>query len=105
MSKDDFDADLVAFLAAPDAPPDRLFAARIDVMIGEADRLRKAESLYARGLLRDVAAVAAVVIAAFVLVVMPGGAVSDWLVALPAGLLLIILVAGGQPAVGSSPAP
>ncbi len=108
MTDPDFDARLSAFLAPPPRAPDRLFAARVDVAVDEMARLHRAERRYARGLLTDFAALVAALLAGLALARALGVALDGWLVALPAVLILLVLVGNNgapQSRPGSSPAP
>lgn len=107
MTEQDFDGALGALLAPPSRAPDRLFAARVDVAVDELARLHAAERHYARGLLHEVAALVAALLAGVVLARALGVALDGWLVALPVALVLLVLLGGGgrQSRAGSSPAP
>ena len=107
MTEREFDAAIGALLAPPQRTPDRLFAARVDVAVNDLARLHAAEHRYARGLLHEVAALAAAIVAGVVLARVLGVSLDGWLVALPTALVLLVLLGGGgrQPAAGSSPAP
>jgi hypothetical protein len=93
--EDPLDEALAALLAPPSAPPDRLFAARVDRSIDELNRLRRAERHYARGVLHDVAALVAATLAALVLVQTLGvelGTKGPLLGAVPLALMLLVLL-------------
>lgn len=108
MTDQDFDGALADWLAPPrDGAPDRLFAARVDAAMDDLARLHRAERHYARGFIRDLAALAAAVLAGLALTRASGLAFDGWVVALPTALLLMVLLLGSgrhQPA-GSSSAP
>ncbi len=106
MNNADFDAALSDFLAPPQRAPDRLFAARVDSAVDDLARLHAAERRYARGLLHEVAALVAALLAGVVLARTLGIALDGWLVAMPVALVLLVLLSGGrQPRPGSSLAP
>jgi hypothetical protein len=107
MNGQDFDTELGAWLAPPQRAPDRQFAARVDMAVDDLARLHAAERRYARGFLRDVAALVAAMLAGLVLARALGVALDGWLVALPTALVLLVLLSSGgrQPRPGSSSAP
>jgi hypothetical protein len=107
MNDPNLDTQLGALLAPPLRGPDRIFAARVDVAVDDLARLQAAERRYARGLLHEVAALVAALIAGVVLARVLGVSLDGWLVAVPTALLLLVLLSGNgrQPAAGSSPAP
>lgn len=107
MNEREFDVALGALLAPPQRAPDRLFAARVDVAVDDLARLHAAEHRYARGLLHEVAALVAAIVAGVVLARAMGVALDGWLVALPTALVLLVLLGGGgrQSRPGSSSAP
>lgn len=106
MTNADFDTALRDLLAPPQRAPDRLFAARVDSAVDDLARLHAAERRYARGVLHEVAALVAALLAGVVLTRAMGVAPDGWLVALPVTLVLLVLLGGGrQPRPGSSPAP
>lgn len=104
MTSDPFDQALANMLAPPRAAPDRLFAAQVDRSIDDMARLRAAERHYMRGLARELAALAAVLLAGiFFAQVAAPGALSGWMLLFPILPLLLILLGNGRQA--SSPAP
>lgn len=107
MSERDLDAALGALLAPPSRTPDRLFVARVDVAVDDLARLQAAERRYARGLLHEVAALVAALLAGLAFARGLGVALDGWLVALPAALILLVLLGGSgrQSRTGSSSAP
>jgi hypothetical protein len=107
MNEREFDAALGALLAPPLRTPDRLFAARIDVAVDDLARLHAAERRYALGLLHEIVALVAALLAGMMLARAMGIALDGWLVALPTALLLLVMVVGNgrQSRAGSSPAP
>lgn len=101
MNDDQFDAELAQFLAPPTRSSDRLFAARVDQGIDDLARLHRAERLYAKGLARDIAALAAALLAGLLLALGGGGSadgVTALLALLPALSLLLVLVGVRTPA-------
>jgi hypothetical protein len=106
MMEPDFDGALGRLLTPPaSAAPDRLFAARVDDAIGDLARLQTAERFYARGFLREVAALVAAALAGLLLARSAGFAAVPWLAALPLLMLMLVLLRGGRQPTGSSPAP
>ena len=107
MTNPNLDAQLGALLAPPQRAPDRIFAARVDVAVDDLARLQAAERRYARGLLHEVVALVAAILAGLALARAIGVALDGWLVALPTVLILLVLLGGGgrQSRTGSSPAP
>ena len=106
MSDDAFDHELAGWLAPTRMVPDRLFAAQVDRAIDDVARLRAAERQYARGFIKEFAALAAVLAAGLLFARAGSGAsIEGWMLALPLMPLLLLLMGGARQAAGSSSAP
>lgn len=107
MNESDFDAALANFLAPPRRAPDRLFAARVDSIVGDVARLHAAERRYMRGIVGEFLALAVALVAGISLVRAIGEPLDGWPLIVPAMLVLLVLLSGSgrQPWLGSSPAP
>jgi hypothetical protein len=106
MSDEAFDRALADWLAPPRTAPDRLFVAQVDCAIDDVARLRAAERHYARGFVKEFAALAAVLAAGLLFArAGSGAAMEGWMLALPLMPLLLLLMGSARQAAGSSPAP
>lgn len=92
MNDADFDTALAAWLAPPQRPADRMFAARVDTAISDLALLHAAERRYARGFIRELVALGAVAVAGVIMALWSGLAVNDWMIGAPVALLMLVLL-------------